>query len=276
MQNSDEIILKKIQQLFGKCFQKGNFVGDFFSTYTDLSGLYAGLSFSRPYTTQELFPNFPADCKISDRAISKAEEHSREAQTKWTCGDFLEPDKSYFSCRQAFKEQTGIDVGREYTYPDNMSPQEFQESFNATVLSKRIAEAYVVMAQSALFKQYDAAFGYKIFLEREKPKSAILLENAYHKFWEANSEISGHEDLKNIQNFDEMRKFLMGVASEIPLDDVAAFVHDEDTTKNTARFKKEFHHTPVFFISDKTWEKHIQPVLEKRSGNYLPTPQAEK
>ena len=246
MKNSDDKILAEIKQLFEEEITDDNL----YVIHEQLSKLYSQLSYARPYTTQELFPKVNSNYIPEEGAISRAKRLTWTARQKWST-DLSMNGSAYFSCREAFKERTGIDVGREYTYPNNISPQEFQESFNATVLPKVISTAFREMALAAILLPpdtssaiYDRAFGFKLFLEKEKSNADILLEKAYHQFWQANPNISGYEKLKTIENLDEMRNFLMGVASEIPLDDVEAFVFGNEKTakevaKNNDRFKKE-------------------------------------
>lgn len=275
MKNSDDKILAEIKQLFEQEIRDDNL----HVMHEQLTKLYSQLSYARPYTTQELFPKVASNYKLEKGAISFAKKLSWTARQKWTT-DLTMDDPAYFSCREDFKERTGIDVGREYTYPNNMSPQEFQESFNATVLPKVISTAYIEMTLAAILLSpntsstiYDRAFGYKLFLEKEKLKADTLLTKAYHQFWLANPNVSGHEKLKKIENFDEMRNFLMGVASEIPLDDVEAFVFGNEETakevaKNNDRFKKEFHtnNNMTFDMTDKTWNKYVKPFLEEKKN----------
>lgn len=274
MKNSDATILKKINQVFKQQISDDNLD----AKYYELEELYSQLSFTRSYTNQELFPNISPDYKVSDEAISNAKKLTWNARQKWTTG-LTQDDPAYFSCREGFKERTGIDIGREYTYPNNMSPQEFQESFSATILPRLVSSAFGEMALAALCltphassEIYNRAFGFKLFLEKEKTTAVALAEKAYHQFWQANSDIAGYEKLKNIEDFSNMRAFLMGVASEIPLDDVEAYLSmdektKEEITKNDNRFKKDFHCSPVFSMTDKTWNKHIRPVLEQRKKN---------
>ena len=273
MKNTDETILREINQLFKQEISDDN-LG---AIHRRLAELYSQLSYARPYTTQELFPRVSADYKLGKGALSFAKQLSWTARQRWTT-DLSMDGPAYFSCREGFKEQTGIDVGREYVYPNNMSPQKFQESFNATMLPKVISTAYTEMAVAAILLPpdtsstiYSRAFGYKLFLEKEKSKADALLTKAYHQFWQANPNVSGHEKLKKIENFDKMRNFLMGVASEIPLDDVEAFVFGdkktaEEVLKNNDRFKKEFHTKTdmSFMMTNKTWDKHVKPVIEQR------------
>ncbi len=278
MPNQDEIILKKIQELFNDN-QDPN--GNIWDVQDKLAELYDGLSFERSYALQEIFPRIPTGYKMSKRAILKAEKHSQETQEEWGGTEADGRRVNYVSLREALKNSTGIDVGREYTYPGKMSPQEFQESFSPNLCksvggaSTQLAEYALLIDDSASSKFCDDAVGLKLFLEKGKPVATRLIKEAYRKFWKANSEISGYEELKNIQNFDEMREFLMGVASEIPLDDVSAYLESgyhkdkasDELKRNAARLKKEFgHDVSGFFISDKTWKKYVQPVLDKRKA----------
>ena len=268
MKNLDDEVLKKIKNRFKQDITDDNLS----MKHEELTALYSDLSFTRSYELQELFPNIPTDYRPSSKVFSRAKELSVLAQQRWST-DLSKNGPRYFSCREGFRERTGIDIGREYAYPDGMSPQEFQESFNGTVVHKMISSRINEMAVEALVGFWNGAVSDKLFLEKEKPISADLIKSAYHKFWEVNSGIPGYEELKKIQNFDKMRNFLMGVASEIPLDDVAAFLSNDEKVanelaKNNVKFKKEFQteNNITFEMTDKTWKKHIQPVLDQRKA----------
>ena len=280
MQISDEVPLKKIKELFMQEVRDDNY-----STMSDeLSRLYSELSFTRPYTIQELFPRAHADYVESKESVSQAKMLGFRARQKRKSS--LNEGEDYVSCRELFREKTGIDVGREYTYPNGMSPRQFQESFSPTRLTDEISAAHVEMAHAAVYAAlsgendvtpvdiYDKAFACKLFLEKEKPESSALLKQAYNQFWKANSNISGYENLKNIQNYDDMKDFLMGVASEIPLDDIAGFFnrsHDgkiaEEIATNNFRLKEKFkiEGNPGLEMTDKTWNRFVQPVIDSKA-----------
>ena len=276
MKNSDDIILKKIKHLFEQDIQLA-----MIPAMTDtLAKLYSQLSFDRSYAPQELFPNINPDYKVTDKVIAMAEQLSEDARQPWAGTGEIKNGRHYASCRELFKNATGIDVGREYTYPNGMSSQEFQESFSATQLVKNISSSISLLAQAAPVITATApiglchfAYSHKLFVEKEKPAAIRTLQNAYRQFWQANPNIVGHQDLKNLQDFDAIRNFLMGVSSEVPLDDIAAFLSSgsdqkmaDELAKNTDRYKKEFNQSglPPFFMTNKTWNKHIQPVLDRK------------
>ena len=257
MKNSDQVILRKIKQVFSREIRRDH-LGYFRER---LARLYSDLSFEESYKLQDLFPKIPLDYEISKRELAEVENLRIFAHKK-------RQEEQHTSSRERFREKTGIDVGRAYVYPNNMSWQDFQKSFNKTNLHEVISDRTRGMATLALGNIYPMSVVYKLFLEKEKAGAAAMLRNSYDAFWKANPGISGYADLKNIQNFDDMKVFLTGIASEIPLDDISLYLRkdkkaDMERAKNAALLKKEFGEEAVIFcVSDKTYATYVKPMIE--------------
>jgi len=217
--NKDEKILKNIKSLFQQPLNDKKFL----KRQLKLADLYDALSFSRTYEPHELFPKLDSSFEMSEKSIQALAKIEAEAKINWSA-DGSGTGELYFSCLKAQEDELGIQFPREYKYPDNMNSEEFQKSFNSSGMNKTLSSATGAMAVYALVDKYQQACSYKLFLEKNRKTNEALINKTYDDFWNANKNIKGHDYLRNIEGFTKKREFLMGVASEIPLPDVEAYL----------------------------------------------------
>lgn len=263
---ADEDILEEIKRQYTKQLTAENYQNIEFT----LQGLYSQLSYSRPYEPQELFPNLEATFKLTSEITTEAQKIEDTANTPWTA-DGSGEGNDYFSVLEKLEKITGQTFPRDYTYPKNFTPKEFQKSFNSTRMNKDISTAYHMMALYGLMNNATGACSQMLFIEKNKTASDKQINKAYEDFWQANKNIDRFDYLKNINEMNKKREFLMGVASEIPLADIEAYLKKEfDNTYlpeleiNAKKFDNIFHCGIPFTMTNTTWKRFIEPAIKEK------------
>lgn len=266
---NDEDILEEIKKLYAQPLTEKNYQDVQYA----LTGLYGQLSYSRPYEPRELFPNLDETFKLTPEIEAAAQKIEDIANSPWKV-DASGEGNDYFSCMEELEKITGQTFLRDYVYPNNLTAKEFQKSFNPTRMNRDISTAYHLMASYGLMNNTIGACSQMLFVEKNKATSEEWLNKSYEDFWQANKGIDGFDYLKNINGFSKKREFLMGVASEIPLADVEAYlkdafdnIHLSELDTNAKKFDDIFHCAIPFTMTDATWGRFVEPVVrEKENG----------
>lgn len=257
---SDESLFKEIKKVFNEPLTDENYWG----LSSNLANLYSQLSFSSEYKPEDVFPKIEVENINKKEAKDVFLRETEMSKVKWTADGSGEGDE-YFSCKEKLEQILHKKLDREYEYPDDVSSEEFQKRFNSTRINKQISQAQNMMAQNALVGAYSSALGYYFFIKDNKKKAQTLLNQTYQSFWKKNNNIEGFDYLKNITDYSKQREFLMGVASEIPLADVEAYlkfsfdgVEIPELQENGKRFEEKFKMAAPFFMTNKTWDRYIE------------------
>lgn len=218
---NDEDILEEIKKLYAQPLTAENYQ----DTEYALKGLYGQLSYSRPYEPRELFPNLDETFKLTPEIEAAAQKIEDTANRQWSA-DGSGEGNDYFSVLEKLEKITGQTFPRDYVYPNNLTAKEFQKSFNPTRMNKDLSTGQHMMAFYGLMNNTIGACSQMLFVQKNLAESNERINKSYEDFWQANKGIDGFDYLKNINGFSKKREFLMGVASEIPLADVEAYLKD--------------------------------------------------
>lgn len=266
---NDKDVLEEIKKLYAQPLTAQNYQDVQYA----LTGLYSQLSYSRPYKPRELFPNLDETFKLTSEIEAAAQKIEDNANGQWSA-DGSGTGNDYFSCMEELEKITGQTFPRDYIYPNNLTSKEFQKSFNPTRMNRDISTAYHMMAFYGLMNNASGACSQMLFVEKNKGASDECLNKAYEDFWQVNKDVDGFDYLKDISEIEKKRGFLMGVASEIPLADVEAYLKREydgiqlpEFETNAKKFDDIFHSPIPFTMTDVTWERFVEPaVREKENG----------
>ncbi len=263
---NDEDILEEIKKLYAQPLTAENYQ----DVKDVLTGLYSQLSYSRLYEPRELFPNLDETFKLTPEIEAAAQKIEDNANGIWTA-DGSGTGNDYFSCMEELEKITGQTFPRDYIYPNNLTSKEFQKSFNPTRMNRDISIAYHMMAFYGLANNTIGACSQMLFVEKNLASNAERINKTYENFWEANKNVNGFDYLKNINGFSKKREFLMGVASEIPLADVEAYLKDAfdniqqpELETNAKKFDDIFHCGIPFTMTDATWERFVEPAIQEK------------
>lgn len=263
---NDEDILEEIKKLYAQPLTAENYQDVQYA----LTGLYSQLSYSRPYEPRELFPNLDETFKLTPEIEAAAQKIEDLANRQWSA-DGTGEGNDYFSVLEKLEKITGQTFPRDYIYPNNLTSKEFQKSFNSTRSNKDISTAYLMMASYGLTNNTIGACSQMLFVEKNLAANAERINKTYENFWEANKNVNGFDYLKNINGFSKKREFLMGVASEIPLADVEAYlkeafddIQQPELGTNAKKFDDIFHCGIPFTMTNTTWERFVEPAIQEK------------
>lgn len=263
---NDEDILEEIKKLYAQPLTAENYQDVQYA----LTGLYSQLSYSRPYEPRELFPNLDETFKLTPEIEAAAQKIEDLANRQWSA-DGTGEGNDYFSVLEKLEKITGQTFPRDYIYPNNLTSKEFQKSFNSTRSNKDISTAYLMMASYGLTNNTIGACSQMLFVEKNLAENAERINKTYENFWEANKNVNGFDYLKNINGFSKKREFLMGVASEIPLADVEAYlkeafddIQQPELGTNAKKFDDIFHCGIPFTMTNTTWERFVEPAIQEK------------
>ena len=263
---NDEDILEEIKKLYAQPLTAENYQ----DVQHALTGLYSQLSYSRLYEPRELFPNLDETFKLTPEIEVAAQKIEDNANGIWSA-DGSGTGNDYFSCMEELEKITGQTFPRDYIYPNNLTSKEFQKSFNPTRMNRDISIAYHMMAFYGLANNTIGACSQMLFVEKNKAARDECLNKAYEDFWQINKDVDGFDYLKDISEIEKKRGFLMGVASEIPLADVEAYLKREydgiqlpESETNAKKFDDIFHSPIPFTMTDTTWERFVEPAIQEK------------